>query len=36
MFCGVVQEPHSSGVQMLRLLLRTARVTGAPQEAGYP
>ncbi|SFP12498.1 hypothetical protein SAMN05518683_102324 [Salibacterium halotolerans] len=36
MFCGVVQDPHSSGVKMLRLLLRKARVTGTPQEAGYP
>ncbi|SFP04862.1 hypothetical protein SAMN05518683_102110 [Salibacterium halotolerans] len=35
MSCGVVQEPYSSGVQMLRLLLRKARVTGTPQEAGY-
>ncbi|MFD2705261.1 hypothetical protein [Salibacterium lacus] len=30
----MVQEPYNSGAKMFRLLLRTARVTGTPQEAG--
>ncbi|SFQ27842.1 hypothetical protein SAMN05518683_12542 [Salibacterium halotolerans] len=32
MSCGVVHQSYSSGAKMLRLLLRTARVAGTPQD----
>ncbi|SFL63022.1 hypothetical protein SAMN04488054_10325 [Salibacterium qingdaonense] len=33
MSCIVAQQSNGSGAKMLRLLLRTARVSGTPQEA---